>query len=81
MTMSVDALVGVAFVHFVGLVFFKVFSIFRQCEKVMGCLHKRQPVEDDWEPYEQAALQREMGSYAQEQDSEGSGSDESVTTY
>ena len=47
----------------------------------MECLHKKQIVEDDWELYEQAALEREMESDAEEQESEGSGSIESLPTY
>ena len=78
---SAYTLVGVAFVQFVGLIFFKVFSILRQNEKVMGCLRKKHPVEDDWELYEQAALEREVESDAEEQESDGSGSIESLPTY
>ena len=81
LAVSAYTLVGVAFLQFVGLIFFKVISILRQNEKVMGCLCKNQPVEDDWELYEQAALEREMESDAEEQDSEGSGSIESLPTY
>jgi len=34
---------------------------------VTVCLrHRRQPVEDDWELYEEAALQREMKSDAED---------------
>ena len=47
----------------------------------MGYLHRRQIVEDDWELYVQAALQREMVSDAEEQENEGSGSIESLPTY
>ena len=79
--MSAYTLVGVAFLQFVGLIFFKVISILRHNEKVMGCLRKNQPVEDDWELYEQAALEREMEPDAEEQDSEESGSIESLPTY
>ena len=78
---SAYMLVGVAFVQFVGLIFFKVFFILRKNEKVMGCLHKNHPVEDDWELYEQAALERKMECDAEEQESEGSGSIESLSTY
>ena len=46
-------LIGVAFVHFVGLVIFKVFSILKQSEKVMRCLLRAQPAENDWELYEE----------------------------
>ena len=74
-------LIGIAFVHFVGLVIFKVFSVLKQSEKVIRCLCNRQPVEDDWELYEQAALLREMESDTEDQDSEESGSNESLPTY
>jgi len=47
----------------------------------MACLHKRQPAEDDWELYEEAALQREMEPDIEEEDSDGSGSIESLPTY
>ena len=81
LAMSAYTLTGIAFVQLIGLVFFKVFSILKQSEKVMECLHKRQIVEDDWELYEQAALEREMESDVEEQESEGSGSIESLPTY
>ena len=74
-------LIGVAFVQFVGLVLFKVFSILKLSEKVMGCLRRGQRIEDDWELYEEAALLREMESDSEDQDSEGSGSIESLPTY
>ena len=44
-------------------------------------LIKRRPAEDDWELYEEAALQKEMGSDTEEEDSDGSGSIESLSTY
>ena len=74
-------LIGVAFAQFVGLVIFKVFSILKRSEKVMECLRKEQPVEDDWELYEQAAVQREMESDMEEQDSSDTESIESLPTY
>ena len=81
LAMSAYTLIGIAFVQFAGLVLFKVFSILKQSEKVMECIRKRQIDEDDWELYEQAALEREMESDAEEQESEGSGSIESLPTY
>ena len=81
LAMSAYTLIGIAFVQFAGLVLFKVFSILKQSEKVMKFLHKKQIVEDDWELYEQAALEREMESDAEEQENEGSGSIESLPTY
>jgi len=80
-TVAVYVLKGVAFVQFLGLIIFKVFSILKRSEKVMACLHKRQPAEDDWELYEEAALQREMEPDTEEEDSDGSGSNESLPTY
>ena len=47
----------------------------------MACLPKRQPSEDDWELYEQAALLREMESDTEQEGSDGSGSVESLPTY
>ena len=74
-------LTGIAFIEFLGLIMFKLISILRRSEKMMSCLHKRQPAEDDWELYEQAALQREMESDPEEQDSDESGSIENLPTY
>jgi len=78
---SAYALIGVAFAQFVGLVIFKVVSILKRTKKVMECLRKEQPVDDDWELYEQAAVQREMESVAENQDSSDSESIESLPTY
>ena len=60
---------------------FKVLVILKCSERVMSCLRRGQPAEDDWELYEQAALQREMESYSEEEESEESGSIESLPTY
>ena len=73
-------LIGIAFAQFLGLVLFKVISILKKSEKVMAYLHKRQLAED-WELYEEAALQREMESGTEEEDSAGTGSIESLPTY
>ena len=81
LAVSAYTLIGIAFVQFVGLVLFKVLTILKQSEKFMRCFHKGQPIEDDWELYEQAAIQREMESDEVEQDSEGSGSIDSLPTY
>ena len=79
-TVAVYVLIGVALVQFLGLIIFKVFSILKNCEKVMACLPKRRPSEDDWELYEQAALLREMESDTEQEGSDGSGSVESLPT-
>ena len=47
----------------------------------MTCLRRGQPAEDDWEWYEQAALQREMESDNEGGESEESVSIESLPTY
>ena len=80
LTMAAYTLIGTAFVQFLGLIIFKVFSILKRSEKVMACLHKRQPAEDDWELYEEAALLREMESDTEKEDSEES-STESISSY
>ena len=69
------------FVQFIGLVFFKVLVVIKRSERVMVCLHRGQPAEDDWELYEDAALQREMETDSEGEESEESGSIESLQTY
>ena len=78
---AASTLIGIAFVQFLGLIIFKVFSILKRSKKIMACLHKRQPVEDDWELYEAAALLRDVESNSEQEDSDGSGSIESLPTY
>ena len=81
-TVAAYTLIGIAFFQFLGLILYKLFSILKRNEKVAACLrHRRQPVEDEWELYEEAALQREMESDTEEKDNEGSGSIESLPTY
>ena len=79
---SAYTLIGIAFIQFVGLVLFKVVSILKQSEKLMECLCKKQPHEDDWELYEELVLLREREYGIEEQDSEASsGSIESLPSY
>ena len=80
-SLASNCLFGLAFAQFIGLVFFKVLVICKRSERVMRCLHRGQPAEDDWELYEQAALQREMESDSEGEESEESGSIESLPTY
>ena len=54
---AASTLIGIAFAQFLGLMIFKVFSILKRNKKVMACLQRSQPVEDDWEMYEAAALE------------------------
>ena len=74
-------LFGLAFAQFIGLIVFKVLVIIKRSEKVMACLRRGQPEYDDWEVYEQAALLREMESDSEREESEESGSIESLPTY
>ena len=76
-----NCLFGLAFAQFIGLVSFKVVVIIKRSERVMACLRRGQPEYDDWELYEQAALQREMESDSEREESEESGSIESLPTY
>ena len=72
---------GLAFAQFIALVFYKVLVIIKRSERLMLCLRRGQPEYDDWELYEQAALQREMESDSEREESEESGSIESLPTY
>ena len=74
-------LIEMAFLQFIGLVIFKMGCILKKSPKLMKCVRMRQCVDDDWEMYEQAALQREMESDTEEQESGSSGSTESLPTY
>ena len=80
-SLASNCLFGLAFAQFIGLVFFKVLVIIKRSERVMACLRRGQPEYDDWELYEQAALQREMESDSEREESEESGSIESLPTY
>ena len=66
-----NTLIGLAFIQFVGLVLFKVFSILKRNEKMIACFlimcHQKQPPNDDWELYEQAALEREKEARQREE--------------
>ena len=74
--------IGIAFIQFFGLVIFKVLSITKYLKKMKTCLRKRINSEDDWEPYEQAALLREAGSDSEsEEEIDRSPSMESLPTY
>ena len=79
--LAMTCLFGLAFAQFIGLVFFKVLVIIKRSDRVMACLRRGQPAEDDWELYEEAALQREMETDSEGEESEESGSIESLPTY
>ena len=81
-SLALNCLFGLAFAQFIGLVFFKVLVIIKHSERVMSCFRRGQPTDDDWEPYEQAALQREMeSSDSEREETQESGSMESLPTY
>ena len=80
-SLALNCLIGLAFAQFIGLVLLKVLVIIKRSERVMSCLRRGQPAYDDWELYEQAALQREMESDSEGEESEESGSIESLPTY
>ena len=74
-------LVGMAFLQFNGLIIFKIACVLKKSPKLMKCIGIKQHVYGDWELYEQAVLEREMDSDTNEQDSESSGSTQSLPTY
>ena len=76
-----NLLFGLAFAQFIGLICFKVLVIVKRSERVMACLRRGQPIEDDWELYEEAAVLREMESDSEGDESEESGSIESLPSY
>ena len=80
-SLASNCLFGLAFAQFIGLVFFKVLVIIKRSERVMSYLRRGQPEYDDWELYEQAAFEREMESDSERDESEESGSIESLPTY
>ena len=80
-SLASHCLFELAFAQFIGLVFFKVVVIIKRSERVMACLRRGQPEYDDWEVYEEAALQREMESDSEREESEESGSIDSLPTY
>ena len=80
-SLALNCLIGLAFAQFIGLVFFKVLVIIKRSERVMLCLRRGQPAYDDWELYEEAALQRDMESYSEWEESEESGNNVSLPTY
>ena len=80
-SLASNFLLGLGLVQFIGLILFKVVVIVKRSERVMSCLRRGQPADDDWELYEQAALQREMESDSEGEESEESGSIESLPTY
>ena len=79
--LAVTCLFGLGFAQFIGLIFYKVLLIIKRSKTVMACHRRGQPVYDDWELYEQAAVQRQMESESKGEENEESGSIESLPTY
>ena len=82
-------LIAIALAQFLGLILYKVFVLFKCSRRMTACCaHENEP-NDDWELYEQAALEREQAALVREMESESeedresneSGSIESVPTY
>ena len=85
-TIASYVLIGVVFVQFVGLIFYKVSVIFRARQAVLPCswLNKDQRLveeDDDWELYEQAALVREREAHDFQDERYSMESNESLLTY
>ena len=81
--------IAIALAQFLGLILYKVVVIFKCSRRITAwCSHENKP-NDDWELYEQAALEREQAALVREMESESeedresneSGSIESVPTY
>ena len=75
-------LIAIALVQFLGLILYKTVAIFKHNHKMMVCCVCEKEPDDDWELYEQAALEREMESNNElNRDSNVSQSIESVPSY
>ena len=53
-------LIAVALAQFLGLILYKVFVIFKCSQRITACCAYEKKQNDQWELYEQAAVQREM---------------------
>ena len=82
-------LIAIALAQFLGLILYKVVVIFKCSRRMTPCCARENEPIDDWELYEQAALEREQAALVREMESESeedresneSGSIESVPTY
>ena len=82
-------LIAIALAQFLGLILYKVVVIFKCSRRMTACCCRENEPYDDWELYEQAALEREQAALVREMESESeedresndSGSIESVPTY
>ena len=82
-------LIAISLAQFLGLILYKVVIIFKCSRTMTACCARENEPNDDWELYEQAALEREQAALVREMESESeedresneSGSIESVPTY
>ena len=76
-------LIGFAFLQFIAIIMFQIFNFAKKRFRLNRCMFWRakRPNEDDWELYEQAARLREMESDTEENNSDESGSMDSLPTY
>ena len=80
MTTASYTLMGIVLFQFLGLCLMKIINVISSAKG--GCCRKNIEREDDWEPYIQAAAQREQESGSDEdKESHSSGSIESLQTY
>ena len=81
--------IAIALGQFLGLILYKVLVIVNCSSRMTTCCSRENKPNDDWELYEQAALEREQAALVREMESESeedrenneSGSIESVPTY
>lgn len=66
--------ISAVFIQFFVLAFYKLFTLTKCSGKMKAYFHRNEVAEDDWELYEQAALERER---EREAEAEGSDNDES----
>ena len=63
-------LIAIALAQFLGLILYKVVVIFKCSRRMMTCCARENEPYDDWELYEQAALEREQAALVREMESE-----------
>ena len=79
MTIASQTLIGLVLIQFLGVCLVKIarFSSVKWTDQIICC--RKKEMEDDWEPYMLAAVQRKEES--ESEDSHSSGSIESISTY
>ena len=82
-------LIAIGLAQFLGLILYKVVVIFKCSPRITACCARENKPNDDWELYEEAALEREQAALERQmksdtevdRESEMTGSIESVPTY